>query len=99
MKHNTLHTGYIQSKIARTRTASSEARDYLKLLSYIYMMNYFIYVHIYTIKQALGPTGRKDSVDEALLCKKNFSFLHNNASSTLYVFPTSWVSACLIVYS
>ena len=62
-----------------------------------------LYVHIYIQLNKHSdydsdPTCRKDSVDEALLCKKNFSFLHNNASSTLYVFPTSWVSACLIVY-
>ena len=47
-------------------TASPEARDYLKLLSYIYMMK-LLYIYNQT---STDPTGRKDSIDEALLCKK-----------------------------
>ena len=47
-------------------TASPEAKDYLKLLSYIYMIE-LPYMYNQT---STDPTGRKDNVDEALLCKK-----------------------------
>ena len=47
-------------------TASPEAKDYLKLLSYIYMME-ILYIYNQT---STDPAGRKDIVDEALLCKR-----------------------------
>ena len=69
MKHNTLHTANIQSE----NTASPGAGDYLKLLSYIYMME-LLYIYIYYMMELLytstDPTGRKDNVEEVLLCKK-----------------------------
>ena len=40
-------------------TTSPEARDYLKVVSYIYMME-ILYIHNQT---STDPTGRKDNVD------------------------------------
>ena len=57
------NTYSINTEQESENTASPEARDYLKLLSYIYMME-ILYIYNQT---STVPNGRKDSVDKALL--------------------------------
>ena len=57
------NTYSINTEQESENTASPEARDYLKLLSYIYMME-ILYIYNQT---STDPNSRKDNVDEALL--------------------------------
>ena len=57
------NTCSINTEQESENTASPEARDYLKLLSYIYMME-ILYIYNQT---STDPNSRKDNVDEALL--------------------------------
>ena len=68
-------TYIIYTEQENENTVSPEARHYLKLLSYIYMME-ILYIYNQT---SPDPTSRKDS------------FLHNNASSTLSFLPVGSV--------
>ena len=57
------NTYSINTEQESENTASPATRDYLKLLSYIYMIE-TLYIYNQT---STDPNGRKDSVDEALL--------------------------------
>ena len=43
MKHNTTYSIYTEQE--SENTASPEARDYLRLLGYIYMVGIYIYIY------------------------------------------------------
>ena len=68
MKHNTLHTTYIQSKRAKTQRQTHRKREIIckTVELYLYDRNTF---YIYN-QTSTDPTGRIDDVDEALLCEK-----------------------------
>ena len=55
MKHNSLHAAYIQSK--RAKTASPEARDYLKLFEqYLQNGNTFMFTNKQALTRLVGMT-------------------------------------------